>query len=66
MRPCEIDNVDVVANAGAVRRLIIGAVNFQVRFLTERDFEHVWNQMGLDPMIFAKIPRCTGRVEITQ
>ena len=45
VRPRKIDNVDVVANAGAVRGLIIGAVNFHVRFLTERDFEHVWNQM---------------------
>ena len=64
--PRKIDNVDIVANAGAVRGLIIGAVNFQVRFLTECDFKRVWNQMGLEPVIFAKISRCTGRIEITQ
>ena len=55
VRQRKIDNVDVIANAGAVRRLIIGAVNFHVRLLAERDFEHIRNQMRFDPMVLAEI-----------
>ena len=66
MRPRKIDNVDVVANARTVGRLIIGAENFYVRLLTERDFEHVGNQMCLKPVIFPKFAGRSGGVEITQ
>ena len=62
----EIDDVDVIANAGAVGRRIIGAVNFALRRLAERDFEHVRDQMRFDAMMFAKFLARAGGVEITE
>src|SRR5205814_9591534 len=62
----QIDDVNIVANTGAVRSFIIVAVNFRVPFLIERDLKHVWDQVRLDPVIFAETPRCTGRIEITE
>ena len=40
----KIEDVNVIANAGAIRRLVIGAVNFDVRLLAERDLQHVRNE----------------------
>src|SRR5207302_6743309 len=61
----QVDDVNVVANTGSVRSFIIVPVNFHVRFLTERDLKHVWDQVRLDPVIFAETPRCAGRIEVT-
>ena len=54
VRPGKIDNVNVIADAGAIRRVVIGPVNFDVRLLAERNFEHVRNEMGFDAMVFAE------------
>ena len=62
----EIDDVDVVANAGAVRRFVIGAVHLDVLLLPKRDFEHVRNQVSLAAMILPVFFRGAGGVEIAQ
>jgi len=49
-----IHDVDVIANARAIRRFVIGAEDLDVRSLTEGDFEHVGNEVRFDPMIFAE------------
>ena len=43
----EIKDVDVIANAGAVRRLVVGAVDFDVILLAEGDFEDVRDEVRL-------------------
>ena len=62
----KIENVNVIADARAVRRFVIGAVNLDVRFLAERDFQDIRNEMRLEAVIFAKFCRGAGSVEITQ
>ena len=51
---CEVEDVDVVADTGAVGRGVVGSEDGDVRFLSERDFEHVWDEMGFDAVIFAE------------
>ena len=51
----QIDNVDVIANAGAVGRFVIRPENFEMRFLSQRDLEHIWNQMRFEAVIFAEL-----------
>ena len=62
----KIDNVDVIANARAIRRLVIGSENLDMLFFPQCNLEHVWNQMRLTPVIFAELFRCAGGVEITK
>ena len=57
----EIEDVDVVANAGAVGRFVVGAEDFDVRLLAERDFEDIRDEVRLDAVIFAEIVRCARR-----
>ena len=62
----EIQNVDVVPDAGAVRRLVVRPVDFDRLLLTQRDFEHIGNKMRFDPVVLAEFLRSAGRVEIPQ
>ena len=66
VRARQIQDVDVVANAGAVRSLVIRPINLHVRLLPKRDFQDIRNEMGLEPVIFAKIFRRAGRIEVTK
>src|SRR5205085_8633956 len=66
MRAGEIQDVDVVADASAVRRIVIRAVNFHVRVFSERDLQHVRDEVSLNAMFFAEIFRGARGVEITQ
>ena len=62
----EVEDVDVVADAGAVGGLVVGAVDFDMILLAEGDFEDVGDQVGFDPVILAKFLRCPGGVEVAE
>ena len=62
----QVDDVDVIADAGAVGRRIIRAENIALRFLAERDLKHVRNEMRLDAMMFAEFFARAGGVEIAE
>src|SRR5438128_8657153 len=62
----QIDDVDVIANAGAVRRVVISPENFDMLFLSQRDLEHVWNQMRFVAVILAEFFRCPGSIKIAE
>src|SRR5262249_25135606 len=66
MRVGEIEDVNVIANTGSIRSVVVGAVDFDVRFCNERHLQHSRNEMRLRSMVFAKFLRCTGGVEIAQ
>src|SRR6266542_336519 len=66
VRAREIDNMNVVTNTRPVGRLIISAVNFNIRYFAKRDLQHRGNQMRLRPMIFAEVLCGAGRVEVAQ
>src|SRR5688572_28211631 len=51
----QINNVDVIANAGSVGRGIVRAEDFAMGRLAERHLEHVWDQVRFDAMMFAKL-----------
>src|SRR4030095_9890128 len=57
MRMGQIDNMDVIANAGAIRRFVIGPENLNMFFLSQCNLEHVWNQMRFAAVIFSKFFR---------
>src|SRR5215831_17367806 len=54
MRVGEIEDVNVIANTGSIRCVVVGSVNFDVWFFTERHLQHSRNQMRLRSMVFAK------------
>src|SRR6478735_5604157 len=66
MRIGEIEDVDVIANTGSIRRVVVGSVNFDVRFFTERHLQHRRNEMRLRSMVLAKFLGCAGGVEVAQ
>ena len=37
-----------------------------MRFLSQRDLQHVWNQMCFTAVIFPELFRCTGGIEVTK
>ena len=53
----EIDDVDVVADAAAVGRRVVGAVDLDRLLLAEGDLEDIRDQVGLDAVVFAEIRR---------
>ena len=53
--------MNVIANAGAIRRGVIGAVNLAMRRLAERNFEDVGNEMRFDAVMFAVFFARAGR-----
>src|SRR5262249_60635723 len=66
VRPREIDNMNVVANTCSIGRLVISAVNLDIRFLAQRNLEHIRDQMCLLPMIFTEIFSSARCIELTQ
>ena len=62
----EIEDVDVVADARAVGRLVVGAVDFDVLLLPERDLQDVRDEVRLDAVIFAEGLGGAGGVEVAQ
>ena len=66
MRVSQIKDMDVVPDACAVRRLVIGAVNFHRLFLSERHLQNVRDEVRLDPVVLAELFRGARRVEIAQ
>jgi hypothetical protein len=59
----QVNDVNVIANTGAVGGRVIRAVNFALRFLAEGDFEDIRNEMSLDPMMFAEAFARAGGVK---
>src|SRR4051794_10095575 len=66
MRLGEIDDMDVIANTGSIRRVVVGPVNLNARFFTERHLKHSWNEMRLRSMVLAEVLRCAAGVEVAQ
>ena len=62
----EVNDVDVIADAGAVGRGIIGAVNFALCGLAKRDLEDVGDEMSFDAVMFAEFFAGAGGVEIAE
>ena len=62
----KVDNVNVIADAASIRRLIIRSKDFDVWSLAKRSFENIWNQMCFDSMVFAKFLRSSGSIEIAE
>src|SRR5581483_5732533 len=62
----QINDVDIIPDAGAVGRGIIGAVNLALGGLAERDFEDVRDEVGFDAMMFAEFLAGAGGVEIAE
>lgn len=62
----QIDDVNIITDAGAIGCGIIGAVNVTLFGLTERHFENVRDEMGFDAMIFAEFFTGSGGVEIAE
>src|SRR5882724_409336 len=63
---CEIDDMNVVANTCSVGRVVIRAVNFEIRSLAQRDLQHGGNQMCFGAMILAEVLCSTRGVEVAQ
>src|SRR5262245_11297291 len=66
MRLSQIDDVNVIANTGSIRRIVIGSINFDIRSFSEGHLQHSRNQMRLRSMVFTKSLRCTRGIEIAQ
>ena len=68
MSVSEIDDVDVVAQARAVRRRIVIAEDRDVIALAERDLQDQWDEVRLRVVVLADgaIVECTGCVEVAQ
>lgn len=62
----DIQDVNVVANAGAVGSGVIGAEDFEVWNNTQSSVENFRNEVGFDAMGFAALGGCAGGVEITE
>src|SRR2546423_10041385 len=62
----QIADVNVVADTGAVGRVVIGSVNFDVRLLSERNLQDIRDQVRLDAMFLAEPLRTAGGIEITE
>src|SRR5512146_2286454 len=62
----DIDDVNVVANAGAVFGVVVGAIDVDGVALTERNLKDDRNQVRLGFMRLTEVPSGSGSVEITQ
>lgn len=54
MRPRQIDHMNIVADAGAIRRLIIVAIDFQIIRHARRSQHGARYQMGFGIVLFAQ------------
>ena len=62
----KIHDVNVVADARAVGRRIVGAKDLNARFLAERDFEDIGDDVRFLPVMFAKFLGASGGVKIPE
>src|SRR5881394_4432769 len=62
----KVDDVNIIADTGAVWGGIIGAKDFTMIRLPERDFQDVGNEVSLDAVILAKLGAGAGGVEIAE
>src|SRR6185369_8333581 len=62
----KIDDMNVIPDAGAVRRWVIGSVNLTSLRLTQRDFEHVGNQVRFYAVMLTELHGGSCRIEITK
>ena len=62
----DVEDVDVVAYAGAVWSGVIGAKNFEVWNNAQSSIENFRNEMGFDAMSLAALGGCAGGIEIAQ
>jgi len=58
----DIENVDVIANAGAVWRGVVGTENFELRDEAEGGVENFGNEVGFDAVGFATLGGGAGIV----
>ena len=63
---CEIDDVDVVADAAAIRCRVVGAVDLDRLLLAECNLEDIRDEVGLDAVILAELLGGTRRIEVTE
>ncbi len=66
MRLRQVQNVNIIPNARAVRRRIIRPENLTVVLLAEGHFEHVGNEMRFDPVMLAKFFARPRSVEVAE
>src|SRR5215213_3268353 len=66
MRRDQIRNVDVIADAGAIRCGIVGAVDLRGLTLTQRNTQDKRNEMGFGLVRFAALGQRATGIEITQ
>ena len=62
----DVHDVDVVADAGAVGRRVIGAKDFDVRNRARGGIEYARDEMSFDAMVLAAVGGCTRGVEIAE
>lgn len=62
----DVENVDVIADASAIGRGVIGTEDFEMRNGAEGGVENFWNEVGLDAMGFAALDGSAGGVEIAK
>src|ERR1019366_6511369 len=60
----QVEDVDVIADAGAVGRGVVGAVDFAMRLPAQGDLQHVRDEMRLDAMVLAEPDARAGGVEV--
>lgn len=62
----DIEDVNVVADAGAVGRRVIEAENFELGDIAESGVENAGNEMGFGAMVLAALGGGAGGVEIAE
>jgi len=62
----EVDDMDIIADAGAVGSRVVGAEDQDVFGLPEGDAEDVGNEVGFDAVMFAEALGGTGGIEVTE
>ena len=66
MRVSKVHNVDVVANAGSIRRRIISSVYRDEGPSALGNGQYQWNQVRLRIVGFAQMGCCSGSIEVPQ
>ena len=62
----QIDDMNVIANAGAVRGGVIGAKDFAFAGLPKRDLKDIRDKVSLDAMMFTEFFACASGIEVAQ
>src|SRR5262245_40072032 len=64
VRVGKIEDMNVIANTRSIGRVVVRAVDFDIRFFTKRRLKHIRNEMCLRSMVFAKFLRCARGIEV--